>query len=103
MARYLVETDAGVGGDRPPDLARAERRCPEVAVERRYQAHEGDGPDLWLCQAPSVTHVEHWAGAAGLEVRSVRRVDVAARSAQRAGRATDLHTSTTDTRRSTEP
>jgi len=76
MPRYLVETQAtgALQHDRAAQLVA--QRFPEIAVEHHYTAHDDVSTrELLACRAPSRTHVERWAEAARLPLRSVEEVD----------------------------
>lgn len=76
MPRYLLATAPACRPLRDAAIDVAARRFPEVAVELRYAAHDYDsGHDVWVCSAPSETHVRRWAEAAGLEADHAQHVD----------------------------
>ena len=84
MPRYLLETLDGDGAHLDAAVDLTSVRFPEIDVQRCDTT--GDGPNarvLWMCRAPSETHVHRWAAAAHFAVTSVRRL-----SAHRADRPT---------------
>jgi hypothetical protein len=73
MPRFLLDAAAPESAlHRLRDLAA--HRFPEVALEQHFTDHAGT-TDMWVCRAPSCTHVQRWADAAGLQVQAIRRVD----------------------------
>ena len=59
----------------PADVGRAidtiPRRFPEIEViERRYD--DTNQVDVWICRAPSVSHLERWASASALPLATLR-------------------------------
>ena len=74
MPLYLFEAPPVSDAQRDEACRLVARRFPEVALERSYGEHDGDGQDLWLCRAPSQDCVSRWAAAAGLLVRQIRHV-----------------------------
>ena len=76
MPRYLFETTVTSQPERDSAERLAASRFPEVAVEHRFAAHDGDvGSELWVCRAPSASHVHRFAAAARLSLASLRHVD----------------------------
>jgi hypothetical protein len=77
MPRYLLETPPA-GRDEPgAALALAARQFPELAVEHVLSAggrEDQPARSLWVCRAPSSTHVRRWADAAHLRVRALTAV-----------------------------
>ncbi len=73
MPRYLLDVQRTAPVDRGGS-ASARWRFPEIAVEHRYVTHDRIGRELWVCRAPSAAHVERWAEAAPLELRSLRQI-----------------------------
>jgi hypothetical protein len=73
MPRYLIETADSAGSSGELAMQLVGRRFPEVSVERRLEADDGQsGPhEVWLCSAPSEAHIRRWAAAADLAVRSL--------------------------------
>ncbi|MPY93055.1 MAG: hypothetical protein GEV08_08315 [Acidimicrobiia bacterium] len=75
MPQFLFETGP-TGGPHLDDAGGlAARRFPEVVVEHRYAVHDDGRRDVWVCRAPSKAHIERWAAAARLELRSLHQVD----------------------------
>jgi hypothetical protein len=75
MPRYLVETDLVDATQLDGAEGLAERRFPELSVERRYSTHDGTGVRvIWVCRAPSEAHVDRWAAALRLPAPSVRHI-----------------------------
>ena len=75
MPRYMLETVMVHSADLDAAVDLASQRFPEIDVERCDTT--GDGVDarvLWMCRAPSETHLHRWAAAAGVAVTSVRRL-----------------------------
>ena len=76
MPRYLVETETAGTLQLTRATRLAAQRFPEIAVEHHYTAYdEASTRDLWVCRAPSRTHLERWADAARIACRSVEKVD----------------------------
>ena len=76
MPRYLLETKVTNGPQRDSAARLVATRFPEVAVEHRFTAHDGEsGSELWVCRAPSASHVHRFATAARLSLASLRHVD----------------------------
>jgi hypothetical protein len=75
MPRYLLETGPMSTADVRDAARLAARRFPEVVVDDRYVAHDDTPRELWVCHAPSAAHLQRWATAAHLDVRSVTHVD----------------------------
>jgi hypothetical protein len=67
MPRFLLELEI-TGRDQRELAARLlAERFPEIAVEQRYAAHDERGSrELWVCWAPSETHLRRWTEAADL-------------------------------------
>jgi hypothetical protein len=60
--------------DRAGDaLDRLGTRFPEIDVVGRYRSIDA-ADELWVCRAPSVTHVERWAAEAELHITGIRRL-----------------------------
>jgi hypothetical protein len=75
MPRYLLETVEGDSGHLDAAVDLAAQRFPEIELERCDTT--GDGVDarvLWMCRAPSETHLHRWAAAARVAVASLRRL-----------------------------
>jgi hypothetical protein len=75
MPRYLLGARTTTRAERESVASLTDTRYPEVRVDLRYAAHDDDGLDVWVCRAPSETHVRRWAAAADLELRLVQLVD----------------------------
>ena len=75
MPHYLLETGATSEAHLDRALSLIGPRFPEVVVEQRYTAREIDRNEMWACRAPNAAHIQRWAAAAQLEVRSLRHVD----------------------------
>jgi hypothetical protein len=76
MPRYLVEfrRPSPPGGDGADTLVA--RRFPEISVEHRYTSSDRSGKtELWVCRAPSDTHLRRWTRAASLTVLDLRRIE----------------------------
>ena len=93
MPRYLFETNVTNGPQRDSAERLAATRFPEVAVEHRFTAHDGDsGSELWVCRAPSASHVHRFAIAARLSLASLRHVDDVPAGPEKAMTPPDTHT-----------
>ena len=69
MPRYVVETAGVTPVQWHEAIALLARQFPEVGVD-----DDGD-VQVFVCRAPSDTHVRRWIGAARLKVASVRLMD----------------------------
>ena len=79
MPRYLCEAPPTTAADRERACRLAARRFPEVDFEQRLAAHDDWGSvdrEMWVCRAPSRTHLLGWAAAAGIDFASVQQVEV---------------------------
>jgi hypothetical protein len=67
MPRFLLELEI-TGRDQRNVAARLlAERFPEISVEQRYSTHSERGErELWVCRAPSETHLRRWTEAADL-------------------------------------
>ena len=75
MPRFLLETDAVATPQIDAAVRLAAERFPEIAVEDLATDDNGT-TSLWVCRAPSKTHVDRWASAAHLAAAiSVKSVD----------------------------
>jgi hypothetical protein len=85
MPRYLLETGA-VSGSRLDGAERlAAQRFPEISVERHYVTDDGTtARAVWVCRAPSETHLGRWAESAELTVTSMCRIAAEHRPPQEA-------------------
>lgn len=82
MPRYLFETPLLDDTARERAGRVAAERFPEMEIEHTYVTERDDvSREVWVCRAPSASHVERWAAATQLPLGVVRRVDadVAAR------------------------
>ena len=70
MPRYLLKTDAIATAQIDAAVRLATQRFPEVAVEDISTDDDG-ARTIWVCRAPSKTHVGRWAEAAHLAAASV--------------------------------
>jgi len=86
MPRFLIETDA-IPRSRVEALTRASAvRFPEVWVDASATHRDGDSTrTLWVCGAPSRTHLERWAKAVQHWPLIVRRIEPAHVSETTAG------------------
>lgn len=75
MPRYLLETSGGIPGGIDTAVAMAAARFPEIGVEHRYTGRESSGHEIWICTAPSASHVTRWAAAAEIDFQSIDQVD----------------------------
>jgi hypothetical protein len=67
------------GSDTGPRLDEAERlavhRFPEISVEHRFIADDGaTARAVWVCRAPSPSHLGRWAESAELSITSMSRI-----------------------------
>jgi hypothetical protein len=76
MPRFLLELRP-IGRVRRADAVQlAALRYPEVAIEQTLATSHGDGDrELWVCRAPSETHLRRWAEAAELDAVAARLID----------------------------
>ena len=75
MPSYVLGTRTTTRANRDALAELTATRHPEVLVELRFAAHDNDGLDVWICRAPSETHIRRWAAAADLELRLLQPVD----------------------------
>lgn len=73
MPRFVFDTDAVSGAQLDAAVRLAHLRFPEVAIES-LQASRGDDVDRvrWVCEAPSLSHIDRWVASAGLGVDGCR-------------------------------
>jgi hypothetical protein len=65
MPRYLLETEVIATVQIADAVRLAAQRFPEIAVEGLSTDDSGTRT-VWVCRAPSRTHVDRWAEAADL-------------------------------------
>jgi hypothetical protein len=75
MPRYVIELHPAAAAQ--ADATRlVMERFPEIAIEERYTSRDSDvRTELWICRAPSETHLRRWADAAALTVHGLRRIE----------------------------
>jgi hypothetical protein len=67
MPRFLLELEVTGRDQRDRAVHLAAVRFPEIAVEHQYSTHDARGHrELWVCRAPSETHLRRWIEAAAL-------------------------------------
>ncbi len=74
MPHFLVETTTTSRTGLLGAVRMAAERYPEIAIEDRFVAHDGPAREVWVCRAPSSTHLQRWAAAAGLVLRSLDQI-----------------------------
>lgn len=76
MPRFLIETDAVPRSLVEAATRLAALRFPEISVdESSTHGDSGSGWTLWVCGAPSRTHLDRWASAVRLRPSLVRRIE----------------------------
>lgn len=75
MTRYVLGCRAVRRSERETASRLAATRFPEITVDLRFAAHDDDGLDVWVCRAPSESHLRRWAADAALTVDLLQPVD----------------------------
>jgi len=75
MPRFLIETDAVPCSLIDAATRVAAIRFPEISVEPSTHRDGGRGRTVWVCGAPSRTHLQRWARAVQLRTLLVRPIE----------------------------
>lgn len=69
MPRFVFDTDAVSGAQLDAAVRLAHLRFPEIAIESLRGARRDDADRVrWVCEAPSLSHIDRWIASTGLAV-----------------------------------
>jgi hypothetical protein len=75
MPRYMFRVTGSSAVDVEAALSVAASRFPEIGVEHRFLGRGEHRSEVWVCTAPSETHVVRWATAVSLAPEDIDQVD----------------------------